>query len=180
MTKRRSRAVAVGVLLGAGMALAAPEAQYLTLRTPQNAYTVQVTDRALTSADIQLSHVGTEVRGRMFDQVVFLDVAADRVTGTVGNRITRLNFREKDEGVTEVQGNFLGRLTHLSLGPRAFTGYVGNCGYDLKVTPEGAYEGSRSCGGLPQRPVVLTLPQTLTQQGPAMTLLTLALMLGNG
>ena len=162
-----------------GTAAAAPAREYVTLRTPQTAFTVQVTDRELISPDIQLTHAGNELRGRMFGQVVFLGLDADRVGGTVGSRFTRLQLQEKD-GVTQARGNFLGSLMDLSLGPQALTGMVGRCGYDLKATPEGTYEGSRSCGGLPQRPVVLTLPPALTQQGPSMTLVTLAMLLGNG
>ena len=96
----------------------------------------------------------------------------------MGGQLTRLRLQEQD-GVTQARGNFLGTLMNLSLGPQSLSGSVGRCGYDLKATPEGTYEGSRSCGGMPQRPVVLSLPSALTQQGPAMTLATLAIVLGN-
>jgi hypothetical protein len=173
------RALGVAAALALGTAATAQqEEQYLTLRTPQSAITARVTGDGVTSPDIQLTRDGQELRGRMFGQVVFLGLGANSVGGTVGGQLARLNLQEK-EGVTEARGNFLGTLMNLSLGPQALTGTVGRCGYDLKVTPEGTYQGSRSCGGTPQRPVVLSLPPVLTQQGPAMTLVTLAMLLGS-
>ncbi|HEX8440960.1 MAG TPA: hypothetical protein VF697_38110, partial [Archangium sp.] len=76
-------------------------------------------------------------------------------------------------------GTFAGNLTHLRLSREELTGTVGPCGYDLKATEDGGYQGSRSCGGPPERPVVLAIPPALAQQGPAMTLATLALLLGD-
>ncbi|WNG13845.1 hypothetical protein [Cystobacter fuscus] len=177
-TRGQVLGVAAAALAWGTAATAQPQEQYLTLRTPQSAITARITGDSITSADIQLTRQGQELRGRMFGRVVFLGLEADEVGGTVGDQLTRLHLQERD-GVTQARGNFLGTLMNLSLGPQSLTGSVGRCGYNLKVTPEGTYQGSRSCGGTPQRPVVLSLPPALTQQGPAMTLTTLAILLGN-
>ena len=177
------RALGMAALLVLGPAAAkdrSPEDErtYLYLRTPQNAYTVQVVDNTLTSPDFQLSYSDGELRGRAFGRVVFLRVGEDSVGGTVGSQLARLQLKEQDGG-THVQGNFLGTLVNLDLGPQGLSGTVGRCGYDLKATPDGTYEGSRSCGGIPQRPVLLAIPAHLTEQGTPLTVTTLAMLLGS-
>lgn len=181
---RGVRALALLMTLGTvGTATAAPEpAQSLTLLTPRNAITARVTRKDITSADIQLTHDGSQLRGRMFGRVVFLELGKDEVAGTVGSQHTRLTLQER-EGLVEARGNFLGTLLNLRMGPQTLTASVGPCGYELKAMSEGTaeegtkYQGTRSCGGIPQRPVFLTLPPRLTEQGPAMTLTTVALLL---
>ncbi|WP_170115550.1 hypothetical protein [Melittangium boletus] len=178
MKRSGRRALGMAVLLALGTAAAKEERSYLFLRTPNNAYTVQVEGNDLNSADIQLTREGDSLRGRAFGRVVFLNLDANTVGGTAGGLLSRLQLRDK-EGVTEIQGNFLGSLVHLDFGPQAISGTVGRCGYDLKVNADGLYEGSRSCGGIPQRPVTLGIPSSLTQQGKPMTVATLAMLLGS-
>ena len=178
-----TRALGLSALLLLGPAAArdrSPEDErtYLYLRTPQNAYTVQVEGNSLTSADLQLSYSNGDLRGRAFGRVVFLHLGEESVGGTVGSQLARLRLTDKD-GTTHVQGNFLGTLVDLDLSAQGLNGTVGRCGYDLKATPEGTYEGSRSCGGIPQRPVSLSLPAQLTQQGTPLTVATLAMVLGS-
>jgi len=168
----------MAALLAFGTAAAKEARPYLFLRTPQNAFTVQVEGNNLNSADIQLSREGNNLRGRAFGQVVFLSLDEDIVGGTVGGQLSRLHLRDK-AGITEIQGNFLGSLVHLDFSPQAISGTVGRCGYDLKVNADGLYEGSRSCGGIPQRPVTLGIPASLAQQGKPMTAATLAILLGS-
>lgn len=165
--------------LGTAATAASPDgAQYLSLRTPQSAVTVRVEDNHFTSPDLQLVRDGDSVRGRAFGRVVFLGLQKDEVGGTVGSSLTRLHISEKD-GVTTVRGNFIGALSDFQFGPQGLTGTVGRCAYELKATPEGSYQGSRSCGGPPQRPVVLDIPPALVKQGTPMTLTALALVLAD-
>jgi hypothetical protein len=176
--RRIGRALGTAALLTLGTAGAQGQDQYLTLRTPQAAITARVTGDSVVSPDIQVTSDGKNLRGRAFDQVVFLSLDEDRVSGTVGSQLARLNL-ENENGVTEARGTFAGNLTNLRISEEGLTGTVGRCGYDLKATEDGGYQGSRSCGGVPQRPVVLDIPPALAQQGPAMTLATLALLLGD-
>lgn len=177
--KRIRLALGVAALCAVQTAAAADKdgSEYLTLRTPQRAITLQVAGDNLTSPDIQLTHDRDSLRGRAFGRVVFLQLKPDEVGGTVGNSLTRLLITEKGN-VTTVRGNFVGGLSDFQLSPQSLEGKVGPCSYDLKATEEGSYEGSRSCGGLPQLPVVLDIPPSLVQQGSALTLATVALVLG--
>ncbi len=173
-----SRALATAALFTLGTAGAQGQDQYLTLRTPQAAITARIDGNSVVSPDVQITSDGKNLRGRAFGQVVFLDLDDNGVSGTVGSQLARLNLTD-DKGVTEARGTFAGNLTHLRLSQEGLTGNVGRCGYDLKATEDGGYQGSRSCGGPPERPVALAIPPALAQQGPAMTLATLALLLAD-
>jgi hypothetical protein len=177
-TRRIRRALGTAALLALGTAGAQGKDQYLTLRTPQAAITARITDNSVVSPDIQVTSDGKNLRGRALDQVVFLTLDDNAVSGSVGTQLARLNI-ENENGVTDARGTFAGNLTHLRLSREELTGNVGACGYELKATEDGGYQGSRSCGGPPERPVVLYIPPALAQQGPAMTLATLALLLGS-
>lgn len=167
----------MAALLAAGTAAAQGEDQYLYLRTPNAAITARVTGDSVTGPDVQLSRDGKTLRGRAFGQTVFLGLNGQELGGTVGRELTRLSFENKG-GVTHARGSFYGRLAELSISKEALTGTVGVCSYDLKATEDGGYSGSRSCGGPPERPVMLSIPPALAQQGTAMTLATLGLILG--
>ncbi len=167
----------MAALLALGTAAAQSEEQYLFLRTPSAAITARVTEDSVTGPDIQLSRDGKTLRGRAFGQTVFLGLNGQELGGTVGRELTRLSFEEQG-GVTRARGSFYGRLAELNLGKDTLTGTVGACSYELKATADGSYTGSRSCGGPPKRPVVLDIPPALAQQGTAMTLATLGLLLG--
>ncbi|HYO57070.1 hypothetical protein [Archangium sp.] len=174
--KRIGRALGTATLLALGTS-AAQDAQYLYLRTPGAAITARVTGDSVSGPDLQLSRDGKTLRGRAFGQTVFLGLNGQELGGTVGRELTRLRFEDKD-GVTQARGSFYGRLSELNISAEALTGTVGACSYDLKATEDGGYVGSRSCGGQPERPVVLAIPPALARQGPAMTLATLGLILG--
>jgi hypothetical protein len=174
--KRIGRVLGTATLLALGTS-AAQEGQYLSLRTPGAATTARVTGNRVSGPDLQLSRDGKTLRGRAFGQTVFLGLNGQELGGTVGRELTRLSFEDRD-GVTHARGTFYGRLSELTLSAEGLTGTVGACSYDLKATEDGSYVGARSCGGPPERPVVLAIPPTLAQQGPAMTLATLGLILG--
>lgn len=162
-----------------GTAKARGDVEHLILRTPQSAVTARVAGNDITSPDIQLTLDGKSVRGRSFGHTVFLTINRDEVGGTVGSQLTRLVLTREDANATSARGNFLGRLMNLRVTPEVIVGTVGACGYELKADAEGIYQGSRTCGGIPQRPVSLDLPASLTDRGPELTMATLALMLTN-
>ncbi|HEX5752700.1 MAG TPA: hypothetical protein VFZ09_41230 [Archangium sp.] len=164
-------------LLAMGTAAAQGWDQYLYLRTPNAAITARVTGDSISSPDLQLSRDGKTLRGRAFGQTVFLGLNGKELGGTVGRELTRLSFEDHD-GVTHARGSFYGRVSELNISAEELTGTVGACSYDLKATKDGSYVGSRSCGGVPERPVILDIPPALAKQGTAMTLATLGLILG--
>lgn len=175
-TQRIGRALGTAALLVLGTSAARSEDQYLFLRTPNAAITARVTENSVSGPDLQLSREGKTLRGRAFGQTVFLGLNGQELGGTVGQALTRLSF-ESEDGVTRARGTFHGRLAELNISEEALTGTVGACSYDLKAE-NGSYVGSRSCGGPPRRPVILSIPPALARQGPAMTLATLGLVLG--
>lgn len=176
-TQRIGRALGMAALLVFGTAAAQSGDQYLFLRTPNAAITARVTGDSVSGPDLQLSRDGKTLRGRAFGQTVFLGLNGKELGGTVGRELTRLSFEDKD-GVTQARGSFYGRLTELNISDEELTGTVGPCSYELRATRDGSYVGSRSCGGPPERPVRLSIPPALAQQGSAMTLATLGLILG--
>jgi hypothetical protein len=176
-TQRLGRTLGTATLLVLGAAAAQGDVQYLYLRTPNAAITARVDGDSVSGPDLQLSRDGKTLRGRAFGRTVFLGLNGQELGGTVGSELSRLSFEEKD-GVTQARGTFYGRIAELNLGKEGLTGTVGPCSYELKVNDDAIYMGSRSCGGPPERPVVLSIPPALVEQGPAMTLATLAILLG--
>jgi hypothetical protein len=176
--KRIGRVLATGALLALGTAAAQGD-EYLYLRTPNAAISARVTGDSVVGPDLQLARDGKTLRGRAFGQTVFLGLNGKELGGTVGSELTRLSFEDRDNAL-EAQGTFHGSLARLRITSEGLSGTVGACSYDLKATQGGDYMGSRSCGGPPERPVILSIPHALTDQGAAMTLATLALFLGSG
>jgi hypothetical protein len=175
--KRIGRSLGAASLLALGVAEAQGPDQYLYLRTPGAALTARVTEESVVAPDLQLARDNKTLRGRAYGRTVFLGLNGHEVGGTVGSELTRLRFENKGN-VLEAQGSFGGNPARLTLSDTELSGTVGSCSYDLKATEDGGYQGSRSCGGVPERPVILAIPPTLSRQGPAMTLATLALILG--
>jgi hypothetical protein len=175
--KRIGRALGAASLLAVGAAGAQGPDQYLYLRTPNNAVTARVTGDSVVGPDLLLARDHKTLRGRAYGRVVFLGLNGNEVGGTVGGALSRLSFENKGS-VLEAQGSFAGNLARLTLSTTELSGTVGACSYELEATEDGGYRGSRSCGGLPERPVALAIPPALARQGPAMTLATLALILG--
>ncbi|HEX8435284.1 MAG TPA: hypothetical protein VF697_09295, partial [Archangium sp.] len=106
-TRRIGRALGTAALLALGTAGAQGPEQYLTLRTPQAAITARVTENSVVSPDIQVTSDGKNLRGRVFDQVVFLSLDGKEVGGTVGSQLARLSL-QNENGVTEARGTFAG------------------------------------------------------------------------
>jgi hypothetical protein len=175
--KRLGPVLGTAALLALGTAAAQGRDQYLYLRTPNAAITARVTEDSVVGPDLQLARDGKTLRGRAFGRTVFLGLNGQELGGTVGSELTRLSFEHKGNEI-DATGSFHGDIARMNITPESFTATVGPCSYDLKATKDGGYVGSRSCGGPPQRPVVLAIPPALAQQGTAMTLATLGLILG--
>ncbi len=174
---RIGRALAAAAALLSAGTVGAQGDQYLYLRTPGNALTARTGAESVVGPNLQLVRDGRTLRGNAFGQVVFIGLNGEELGGTVGSELTRLSFEQQGETL-EARGTFYGRVARLSLSPQALSGTVGLCSYDLKATGDGGYQGARSCGGRPERPVLLAIPPALAEQGPAMTLATLGLILG--
>jgi hypothetical protein len=78
-----------------------------------------------------------------------------------------------------VTGLFNDRPSRLQLSHRQLRAMVGNCSYELERKGGGDYEGAGTCGGLPPRPVSVSVPANLVRQGEAVTALALAILLGS-
>jgi hypothetical protein len=167
----------MATLLTLGTASAEGKRQYVYLRTPRAAHTARVTADSVSSPYLRLSRDGKTLRGRAFGRVVFLGLNGQELGGTVGRELTRMSFEERD-GILQARGSFYGYPAELTLGADFLTATIGVCSYELMLTRDGDYQGSRSCGGLAQRPILLAIPPALARQGPAMTLATLVLILG--
>jgi hypothetical protein len=176
MRTLRHIGLALGLALGALGAARAQGEAYLYLRTPDGASSLRVTEDSLLGPDIQVTRDGDSLRGRAYGEVVFLNLGEDELGGSVGERLSRLSF-EREGNTLKARGTFGGDLTRLEISPEALSGTVGPCSYDLEAS-EAGYTGARSCGGPPERPVVLAVPPELANQGPAMTLAALALLMG--
>jgi hypothetical protein len=177
-TRRRGPVLALATLLALGTASAEGKEQYLYLRTSRSAHSARITSDSVSSPYLRLSRDGKTLRGRAFGRVVFLGLNGQELGGTVGRVLTRMSFEEVD-GVLQARGSFYGRPAELNLSAESLTGTLGSCSYELTVTRDGDYQGTRSCGDRPARPLLLAIPPALARQGPAMTLATLALMLGS-
>ncbi len=169
-------ALASAALLACGVA-AAQEGNnsYLFLRTPGTTMSARVTSNDITGPDFQLFHSREALRGRAYGRVVSLEIEENQIGGLIGGLLVRMNLEKKD-GVMHVQGTFAGQITRFQIGPEELKGRVGTCSYELKASNQ-RYEGWRSCGGMPEYPVYVEIPPTLTQSGTPTTMAALALLL---
>jgi len=161
-------------LLSASAALAQP-AQYLNLRTPRIALNARVTDRDLTSPDLQLGFGNDSLRGRAFGNPVNLTLDAARVRGIYGSGPVDLRMTQ-EEGGLRAKGTFGGQLTDFEVTPQTFKGDVGRCSYQLNASAEGRYQGWRSCLAGLENPVSLSIPPAIGHDD-ARLVATLALVL---
>ena len=153
---KTSALVTLGLLAGS-TALAQQPTQYLDLRTPANALTVRVTDDGLSSPQFQLGVDDAGLRGRAFGLPVNISLGEGKIGGIYGRG--PVNLKVKEEGDTlEARGTFGGQLTNFKIGPKALTGTVGRCSYQLTASQGDRYQGYRSCGYGLETPVILSIP----------------------
>ncbi|QQR44958.1 hypothetical protein JKA73_02060 [Myxococcus xanthus] len=156
---RTSRIFTVALFAAAGSAWAQP-VQYLDLRTPRVALNARVTDRDLTSPDLQVGFSDGSLRGRAFGRPLNLTLDAARIRGIYGSGPVDLRMTQ-EEGALRAKGTFGGQLTDFQVTPQTFKGDVGRCSYQLKASEEGRYQGWRSCLAGLENPVSLSIPPAI-------------------
>jgi len=162
-------------LLTAGAAVAQPPVQYLDLRTPRVALNARVTDRDISSPDLQLGFGGDALRGRAFGRPINVTLDDARIRGIYGSGPVDLKMTQ-EEGALRAKGTFGGQLTDFRVTPQTFTGDVGRCSYQLTASEEGRYQGWRSCLAGLENPVSLSIPPAIGNDD-ARLVATLALIL---
>jgi hypothetical protein len=155
---KTSTLLALGLLAG-GTALAEP-VQYLDLRTPAASLTARVSEDGLSSPQLQLGLSDDAIRGRAFGLPVNITLGEGKVGGIYGRGPVNLSLKEED-GALEARGTFGGNLTHFKVSPKALTGTVGRCSYELTAAEGDRYRGYRSCGYGLENPVVLSIPPSV-------------------
>jgi len=141
----RAGVVAMGILLGAGGALAAPRQDAIALRIARQQYNLVMTDDAVTGQDFQVTRSPDALRGRTPLGVVDLQLKPGEVTGLLGAAM--VNLKVKREGDTLVaDGAFGGRPGRVRFSPDSLELYLRDCTYRLKEKEPGrSYAGRRSC-----------------------------------
>ncbi len=155
---KTSRLIALTLLAG-GTALAQP-GQYLDLRTPASSLTARASEDGLTSPQLQLGLTDDAVRGRAFGLPVNISLGDKKVGGIYGRGPVDLTLKEENDTL-EARGTFGGNLTHFKVSPKALTGTVGRCSYQLTATEGARYQGYRSCGRGLETPVSLSIPPAI-------------------
>ncbi|MFP2912877.1 hypothetical protein ACLESD_49305 [Pyxidicoccus sp. 3LFB2] len=148
-----------GLLAGAP-ALAQQPTQYLDLRTPAAALTARVTENGLSSPQLQLGLGEDALRGRAFGLPVNITLDDHRIGGIYGRGPVSLKVTEQGDTL-EARGTFGGQLTNFKVSPKALTGTVGRCSYQLAASQEDRYQGWRSCGYGLETPVTLSIPPAI-------------------
>jgi hypothetical protein len=157
---KTSALLAMGLLAG-GSALAQP-VQYLDLRTPAASLTARVSEDGLSSPQLQLGLSDDAIRGRAFGLPVNITLDDKKVGGIYGRGTVNLELKEEGDTL-EARGTFGGNLTNFKVSPKALTGTVGRCSYQLTAAEGDRYRGQRSCGYGLENPVVLSIPPSLAE-----------------
>jgi hypothetical protein len=153
---------------------------YLTLRTPNQEVTLQVTRTFIIGPDIQLVRDLDEdiVQGRAQGRSVFLTAVESEVEGLVGSMPALITFsRERRGQPLRLEGNIAGSPIQLRIEQNALTGTLGPCTYDLERKGN-EYRGIRVCAGSTRQDVSLTLPPGLLDEVSPMMVTALAILLG--
>jgi len=145
------------------------------------AVVLRATETALIGPDVSLEHFcdpsGTAIRGRLHGRPVDISILEDHVTGLVGSGPLALTVTPRGHALL-VTGVVHGDQTRFLLGPRALSGTIGQCAYDLHRTDTG-YEGRRSCGG-PTAHTWLRIPTALDHWGDDARATVVAMLLASG
>lgn len=115
------------------------------------------------------------MHGRYLTRNVSLQWNYQELTGSVGERPTRLQLAEGDD--TRVWGSFGGMPVDLTEDGTWLHGRVGRCAYALKREGDGL-QGMRDCGGSLERDIAVSFPQQLASRpvGERAALMTLMLV----
>ena len=120
---------------------------------------VRVTLEGLVGPDVQVSRLGTELRGRAFHQTVQLSWGSDRITGTVADGPVDLKVVSVGDGI-RIEGLYAGLLGNLRISPHEIEGSVGACTYSLRRVGE-RFEGQHGCRSHPIELANVVLPASL-------------------
>ncbi|MBU8895717.1 hypothetical protein DRW03_20510 [Corallococcus sp. H22C18031201] len=149
----------LGVLVGAGVALAASRPDAIGLHIARESWNLVLTQDAISGPEFQLARKPGVLRGRTVLGDVHLTLTDTTVTGVVG--VQTVNLKVKREGAALVaEGGFAGRPAELRLSPDGLRVYVRDCTYTLKAKEAGrVYEGRRSCDSLTVPESEISLPE---------------------
>jgi len=167
--------VAVLLALSAAASSHALPPSHYALRVPGRTVTVTLSEDRFTGPETQLTRERDTLRGSAFGRAVSLKSQPGRVTGLVGAGPVQLHVAKIVDGI-EAVGPFAGQLSRLKVGPRAVSGRVGLCSYEL--TSRGAgYEGWRTCGTQQPQRTTLSLPPRANEESVEARLAFLAVLL---
>ncbi|CAM3690720.1 hypothetical protein G4177_19340 [Corallococcus sp. ZKHCc1 1396] len=153
-------------LAGLGGAVAAEPREAISVRLPMAGYDLLMREGDVTGLAFQLSRLPGELRGRVGDVTVALQLKDGQVKGTLGSSPVNLDVK-KEGDVLNAKGGFWGRPVTLKLSPQELTVYVRDCTYRLKATEPGrTYEGRRSCDASLRPPSVVSLPDMFLAASP--------------
>jgi hypothetical protein len=127
---------------------------------------------AITGPSSSLNLTDDGMNGRFRNLPVALRWSYQELSGSVGQRKTRLELAEGDD--TRIWGHFATLPVDLVLDGQQLYGYVGSCVYVMQQTDEG-FQGQRDCGTGSQDGIALAFPTPLRQRalGERAALLTL-------
>jgi len=162
----RRGVLGVGVLLGAGFAVAAPRQDAINLRIARSQFNLVMTPGEVTGMDFQLSRAPGELRGRTYLGVVALEVKEGEVKGSLGGASVNLKVSREGDAIV-ARGGFGGRPADLKLSPGEMKVYVRDCTYRLKAQDDGRfYVGKRSCDLASTPPSEVWLPDEFMAATP--------------
>lgn len=116
------------------------------------------------------------MHGRYLTRNVSLQWNYQELTGSVGERPTRLQLAEGDD--TRVWGTFAGMAVSLTEDGTWLQGMVGACAYALKREGDD-YKGMRECGSKLERDIAFSFPQAIAARPVGERAALMALMLTN-
>ncbi|MFP2963475.1 hypothetical protein ACLEPN_38475 [Myxococcus sp. 1LA] len=144
MPLRRSVLV-LGVVLGAGVAMAAPKQDAINLKIAFQSFNLEMTPEAVTGADFQVARSPGLLKGRSLRGDFTLTLKDGQVEGALGGAPVNLKVTKEGDAIV-AKGGFGGRPVNLKLSPSELTLYVRDCTYRLKAEQSNRfYTGRRSC-----------------------------------
>ncbi|WP_426756425.1 hypothetical protein [Myxococcus sp. Y35] len=144
MPLRRSVLV-MGVLLGAGAAVAEPKQDAINLKIAFQSFNLEMTPQSVTGADFQMARSPGMLKGRALRGDFTLTLKDGLVEGALGGAPVNVKVTREGDAIV-AKGGFGGRPVNLKLSPSELTVYVRDCTYRLKAEDSNRfYTGRRSC-----------------------------------
>ncbi|AKQ69750.1 hypothetical protein A176_006662 [Myxococcus hansupus] len=144
MPLRRSVLV-MGMLLGAGTAVSAPQDDAIKLKIAFQSFSLEMTPESVTGADFQIARAPGLLKGRALRGDFTLTLKDGLVEGALGGSPVNVKVTKEGDAIV-AKGGFGGRPVNLKLSPSELTVYVRDCTYRLKAEDSNRfYAGRRSC-----------------------------------